>query len=332
VAIDGAILMATKTQLQNAADAAALAGASGLADGSPALATQRAITFAAYNNAVQEDLSPVLITPEDVTFPTETRVRVVTHRTEATGDPLRTYFLRVVDIVRPNTADVSAVAMAEISDICSSDCVKPWAPPDRWDDVNGNGEYDEGEPYDPVDTGYLPPDDVGVQIVLKLGNPNQAIEPGHFFAVDFPPLGGDEAPITGADQYREWIATCSPYDVSPGDSLKLEPGNMVGPTIQGIRELFDLDPNAYWDEEEGTVMGSDWGLSPRVVKVAFYDPTRAPDPGKNYIHITKVGAFFLESLGPASAVTARFMQIATQGVPCDEDAPPSFLKGYRLVE
>ena len=35
-----------------------------------------------------------------------------------------------------------------------------------------------------------------------------------------------------------------------------------------------------WDEATDTVMGSDWGLSPRVAKVAFYDPTRPPDPGR----------------------------------------------------
>ncbi|MDM7914432.1 MAG: pilus assembly protein TadG-related protein, partial [Candidatus Eisenbacteria bacterium] len=169
LAIDGAILMTTKTQLQNAADAAALAGASGLIS-SQELATQRAIEYAAFNRAVRVGLEPVVITEEDVSFPEPDRIRVVTHRTTASGDPLRTYFLRLADPDSPNTADVSAVAVAAFGPICGTDCVKPWAMPDRWDDVNGNGMYDPGEPYDPVITGYMPPMDVGARILLKVGS------------------------------------------------------------------------------------------------------------------------------------------------------------------
>jgi Flp pilus assembly protein TadG len=75
LAIDGSIMMTTKTQLQNAADAAALAGASGLGEGgSQALATERAINTAAQNDAVRETRVPVVITESDVTFPTYTRI------------------------------------------------------------------------------------------------------------------------------------------------------------------------------------------------------------------------------------------------------------------
>jgi Flp pilus assembly protein TadG len=332
VAIDGVILMTTKTQLQNAADSAALAGASGLAEGSQAVATDRAIRFAGFNSAVEESLSPVVITDADVTFPAAGQVRVETHRTAATGDPLRTYFLRLIDLARPNTADVRAVAVAEARDMCGSDCLKPWAVPDRWDDVNGNGIYDEGEPYDPVTTGYLPPDDIGVPIILKIGNPQQSAEPGHFFPIDLPPLGKGENPETGGDIYREWIATCCPWSVAIGDSLQLEPGNMVGPTIQGIVDLIALDPNAYWDDGLNTVMGSDFGQSPRVIKVPYFDPSIPPSAGRDLVHVSKIGAFFLEGTGPGSQVTARFMRLASPGQPCPPGAGPSFVVGFTLVE
>ena len=46
ISIDGAILLTTKGQLQNAADSAALAGASALLEGDQALAVNRAIEFA----------------------------------------------------------------------------------------------------------------------------------------------------------------------------------------------------------------------------------------------------------------------------------------------
>src|SRR5512139_292943 len=83
IAVDGAILMASKTELQSAADAAALAGASGLLTGSPDEAVQRAIDFAGFNRAVEQNHTPVVITAEDVSFPESDVVRVRTHRTAA---------------------------------------------------------------------------------------------------------------------------------------------------------------------------------------------------------------------------------------------------------
>ena len=331
VAIDGVILMTTKTQLQGAADAAALAGASGLMHSEDEAIT-RAIEFAAFNSAVQESLSPVIITEDDIAFPSTTRIRVTTHRTAATGDPLRTYFLRLVDLLHPNTADISAVATAELMEICGTDCLKPWGVPDRWDDVNGNGEWDEGEPYDPIGTGYLPPDDVGVSIILKIGNPQQSPQPGHFLPICFPPLGGSVPPETGGDIYREWIRECCPWTVEIGDSLQIEPGNMVGPTMQAVSDLVNQDPTAYWDEGTNTVRGSAFGRSPRVILVPYIDPSRPPDPGRQVVHVTKIGAFFLEGVGQNNSIYARFMQLATQGEPCDPDDPPSFIVGVVLVE
>lgn len=328
VAIDGVILMTSKTQLQNAADAAALAGASGLVS-SQAEAVQRAIDFAGFNRAVQDTMAPVGITAADVSFPTPNQCRVVTHRTAATGDPLRTYFLRVVDLARPNTADMTAVATAELIPICGTDCLKPWAVPDRWDDLNANEEWDEGEPYDPEGTGYMPPEDVGVQITLKWGTPSQSLEPGHFLPIDFPPLPAH--PLTGGDNYRTWISECEPFPVQVGDSLSVEPGNMVGPTSQGMDAMLARDPDAEWDEDTNTVINSAFPVSPRVIKVPFYDPSRPPRTGRNYVFVVKIGAFFLEE-AHGHEVTARFMQLATPGTPCDPNAPTGFMIGFALVE
>ena len=50
--IDGAMLMATKNQLQAAADAAALAGASGRVAGAQTTATPPALRFASVNQAL----------------------------------------------------------------------------------------------------------------------------------------------------------------------------------------------------------------------------------------------------------------------------------------
>jgi Flp pilus assembly protein TadG len=366
LAIDGPIMMTTKTQLQNAADAAALAGAS-IMDNSEDAARERARVFAEANYAVQDTLRPVIIDPDvDVTFPEVDgvkRIRVTTHRTEATGDPLRTYFLRVPFLSNTNTADVKAVAAAEMIDICSVQCVKPWAIPDRWDDangdgfftygepftdMNGNGLYDSGEPYtdengngfrdpdefyDPIITGYLAPGDVGTDLTMHSTQSPGEIAPGHYFSINLPPLGDpDQAPLTGGDWYREFIATCAPFYVAPGDSVQLEPGKMVGPTIQGIRDLIAQDPDAYWDPVTKTVEGSAFGLSPRIALVPFFDPLFPPVQGRNYVKITKIGAFFMESVGPQSQVNARFIKVSAPGKPCDPPSTGSFLVGIHLVE
>jgi hypothetical protein len=333
LAIDGAILMATKTQLQAAADAAALAAASGILDGSKSTAIQRGIDYASHNNAFKETMSPVVITAEDISFPEPDVVRVFTHRTAASGDPLRTFFVRVIN-PGSKTADMSAVAAARAFDVCSSRCLKPWAIPDRWDDANGNGVYDEGETYDPDGTGYLAPRDVGTSVELKVGNPQQAISPGVFYPINFPPLDDEsgEAPLTGASWYEQWISGCEPYVVGVNDRLQIEPGNMVGPTVHGMEDLFALDPGARWDPGTKTVVDSDYGLSPRIGLVPFFDPTLPPSSGRNYVTVTKIGAFFIESVGPGSKVMGRFIQITFQGAPCPGGLGTSFIKGIVLVE
>jgi len=333
LAIDGAVLMTTRTQLNNAADAAALAGASGLVDGGEDEAIARAIDFAAYNDAYEVANDPVVITAEDVTFPGNDIVRVRTHRTAATGDPLRTFFLKVIDPTG-DTADMTAVAAARAYDVCSARCMKPWAIPDRWDDANGNGQWDAGEAYDPDATGYVVPTDLGATITLKVGNPQQAITPGIFYPVDFPPINNPDgdSPLTGGNWYEEWISGCAPFLVGVGDQLQLEPGNMVGPTAHGMEDLVDQDAGAYWDAASQTVKGSAFGVSPRIGLVPFFDPTLPPASGRHYVTVSKVGAFFIEAVS-AGQVTGRFIQITAQGNPCETRGLGSGLvKGIVLVQ
>jgi hypothetical protein len=334
LAIDGAVLLTARTQLHNAADAAALAGASGLLDGGPSVATDRAIRFASLNNAVEEGLSTVQITAEDISFPEPGVIRVRTHRTEATGDALRTFFLRVVNPSTGDHADISATSAARVYDICGARCLKPWAVPDRWEDTNGNGVYDDGEYYEKDATGYTEALDVGTQIVLKVGEPQGTIESGVFFPINFPPLDtGQGKPETGAKVYWDWIMGCAPYLVNNGDRLMIEPGNMTGPTHHGMEELTAMDPHAYWDAFSETVSGSAYARSPRIALVPFFDPTLPPTSGRNWVNITKIGAFFIERLHPNGEVTGRFVQVTAQGTPCgNKELGNSMVKGIALVE
>lgn len=106
---------------------------------------------------------------------------------------------------------------------------------------------------------------------------------------------------------------------------------MVGPTIQGVNDLIALDPTAYWDTATNTIAGSAYGLSPRAIKVAFFDPTSPPQSGRNWVHVAKIGAFFLESVQPGNEIVARFTLITSPGAPCPPGAPPSFIKTIYLT-
>ncbi|MEW6749876.1 MAG: pilus assembly protein TadG-related protein [Candidatus Latescibacterota bacterium] len=350
LSIDVGTLTLTKTQLQNAADAGALAAASALGNsGSQSLATARALEFAAYNEALVtsggtgfNQRAPATITAADVTFPEPGRVRVQTHRTAATGDPLRTYFLRAVNPSGGLTG-TTARASAGFFWVCDVGCLKPWSAPDRWYDADESGTYNPDpdtnpdEFYDPIATGYNE-NDVGAQITLKLGNGNNG-EFGQFwyYAIDYPPIG-EGTPIPGADQYREWIAGCVDPSVSvgPGDTLQVEPGNMVGPTRQGVEDVIALDPGAYWDPVNKEVVGSAYAVSPRVVKATFFDPAigvRDDLSGRKYVVVRDIMVFFLEGQGGGGEVLGRFIRTgAPDGEPCADQSNPTFLYKVSLTE
>ena len=56
-----------------------------------------------------------------------------------------------------------------------------------------------------------------------------------------------------------------------GDLLLMEPGNMVGPTMDGIDDLIAKDPDAYWDDYNDKPVSTK-SPSPRVVAIPLYDP------------------------------------------------------------
>lgn len=357
--MDIGMIALTKIQLQNAADAAALAGASALINGDQDEARRRAIAVAGENLAWRDGFDPVVIVDGDVTFPTSTRVRVETHRTEATGDALRTFFIRTINTGENRLANARAVAEAEIYDVCGGPCFMPFAPVDRWDELHGpgyvDGEYDHGEPfndsnangqyevgepftdengngirdpeepYDPVGTGYRPPNDVGLRVTLERGHGNNHYEPSLYFLIC---LYCQDTSCGGRD-IEEDIKECCDRIISLGDVLDAKHGGTVGPAIKhGVEELIGRDPNAYWDGASNSVQGSTYGTSPRVVKIALFDP-RSQD--HEHVIVSNLGAFFLENVTGGGKVTGRYMGLITQGEPCAGEGEPTWLSGLHLV-
>jgi hypothetical protein len=85
----------------------------------------------------------------------------------------------------------------------------------------------------------------------------------------------------GADFYRENIYGCNQTHVQPGDMMIQEPGNMAGPTLQGIQDLIAKDPNARWNSSLKKVENSAFGISPRVAPIPLYDPAKYAVAKKN---------------------------------------------------
>ena len=335
--IDYGIMWTARRQAQNSADAAAMAGAISLAYvdfDDQAQARQAALDVAILNNIWGTDPD---ITPADVTFPvcppgspgagTNSCIRVDVFRNQrAGGNPLPVFFGRLVGV--PNQG-VQATATAEALFGNTTDCVKPFAIPDRWDEFrddqgpagwsetdtferyerDGETVLSPADAYDP-DGGFSPQSvtlgggDYGRYLELKAGNPSGAIAPGLYHPVVINP---DEGP--GGANYRDNIATCDPTLIGPGTVLEAEPGNMVGPTAQGMRDLIALDPYAQWDPNlngigRGGIRGGCMGngscaLSPRVVAIPVYNPD-AYDAGRAsgriVFEIVKVLGFFVDEM------------------------------------
>jgi hypothetical protein len=112
-----------------------------------------------------------------------------------------------------------------------------------------------------------------------------------------------------------------------------EPGNMMGPTIQGVQMLLDQDPSAYWN---GDRVVSTLGKSPRVFPIPLYDPDVYQDGktngrGADLVSRNWIG-FFVETIS-GNEVSGRLVPIT--GV-IDANAGPApegvFPRAIRLVK
>ena len=146
---DYGVMWVSRRQAQNSADAGALSGAISLAFDSSTdqdAARVKAIALARRNRVWAQEPD---VTNADVTFPPcppgapglpDTCVKVDVFRNQrAGGSPLPVFFSRLVGLTNQG---VRATATAQIITGDTTDCLKPWAILDRWD------EYDT-TPMDP---------------------------------------------------------------------------------------------------------------------------------------------------------------------------------------
>jgi hypothetical protein len=290
LAIDVGMFMTARSQAQNSADAGALAGAVALyfddydnrSAGGPAV--QNAVTASKENDVISADVD---VLPSDVTFPLSpaglnNRVRVHVYRTAARSNPIPTLMGRFFGVERVN---IDAVATAEASPANAMTCVKPFTIPDRWIEKQDPGGWDPlNSTYDYADnkgvtlanpdiyipatdkvnyTGYNAERDKGMQLVIRAGTGNN-VAPSFYFSYAI-------AGVSGADEYRWNIANCNTTIMEWDDLLEAEPGDMVGPTMDGVDDLIAKDPGATWDSVNNRV-DTTMTPSPRVVGIPLYDP------------------------------------------------------------
>ena len=357
LAIDVGMLMTARNQAQNSADAGALAGATALVFDSydDRSATGPAVTSARSAATLNQVMaSNVSVNVEDVQFPTDpsgepNRVQVFVRRTASRGNAVSNL---IAGYFGMPTSDIGAVATAEASLANAATCVKPWAIPDKWREVQ-NPEWDETDQYDVFQrngqqvTGtrlanpdvYIGPEsadytgfrsnrtgpDFGRQITLKVGNPNMAISASHFYPISLP--GGE-----GGSWYEENIAGCWPGTMEIGDRVPVEPGNMVGPTGHGTDVLINRDPSAYWDNAQRRVVSS-YARSPRIIVIPAFDPDeyeRSRTHGNVDIVVSNLLAFFVERMN-GNDVVGRLVPFT--GLRRGTDIPSgAFLRTIRLVQ
>ena len=349
LAIDVGMFLEARTQAQNSADAGALAGVTALvynswSDRTASGPAVQSTLSAAHQNTVMMGVPSVQ--PSDVTFPTDpsgvaNRVRVNVYRTASRGNPVTTLIGPLLGIP---TIDIAATATAEASPAGGMTCVKPFIIPDKWientnppwnintstyDHYDNRGNvlpiHDDYDPY----MGYSMADK-GTILVLRAGSGSN-IQPTFYFSWSMP---GNTTGEIGGDWYRDNIANCNTTVIYPGDVAIQEPGNMEGPTIQGLQGLWDRDPNARWDDVNNTYI-SDQHPSPRVFPIPLYNPDQydyGKKTGRNAtLNVTGFIGFFLDHIS-GNAAYGRIFPIT--GVSAATSPTPTAPLAYviRLVQ
>lgn len=358
--IEVGYMYTVRHELQRSADSGALAGASAFTTGDwndtsmapeapRGIADARAREYASKDKVLQTTLDPA--TEVAVSFPPlpegKDRIRVDTSRT------VDLFFARIFGMW---TRTITAYAVAEAAVVQQKlPCIKPWGIPFPWEDVDGDKLYDPTETvYNMCPEGTFLPDNnsfcQGTPLILKVGTPSGKPdqpdlasvqqEPGHFFALDFG---------SGGHTYGEIIKGTCPDNaiISVGDEIPLEPGNMVGPTYQGVTSdtdsLVNQDPTSHWNDtlnlpESDLYHGNNWMYSPRVVRIPIYDPRIAISNGKDSMVVAAFAGFWVEKcekFGNQGTVYGRFIPGSAFGETAGPNPGPTAgpsLKTIRLVE
>ncbi len=273
LAVDVGSMYQERRHVQTVADSAALAGAQDLPE-EPGEAVQTAIAYAALNGVTITESDVVL---SNTYLPSDSPFEFDTIRVNPTGIDAQLFFAPVLNI---DSATVNAAATAVAGGPKSMDGVLPWTIP-----LVDYEELTPGELYD-----------------MKVG-PFDKTTSGWFQAMRFD--GG------GSNEFRENIINGCEDEIWVGDWYPVEPGNMAGPTTQGVIQRLDGDTHTFEEVVDPITFAVTNGSCPRIVFIPLIQD-RPANPSED-VQIVKFAIFFIEEVEeedsggqPQSIVSGRF--------------------------
>jgi len=307
--IDMAKVMAAHTQLQNAADAAALAGASAIDPVSgklvPDSVVVRAQQFGGLNQAFVDGPTPVVIDAADVVLVDDHTVKVTARREG--GEAVVTYIAKVFGV---SSLDLHADATAKVEPTGTLTCGV-------------------------VPLGAVPPPGAvfqpGCNNTYILKQAAQGGTTGNYQALQFPSCPDGDCvgtPGGGSNVYRCLLSHGMCCSVSINDVLTPQTGNMSGPTHDAIQARFNLDT----DQRAGICYSAYHGNGQRIVAVPL---TTLPGNGSSTVTVLGFGMFFIQSIpgnGNNSTITGEFINTVVPGTGGALNPGPAVAYSLRLIE
>jgi len=292
---DYGVLWASRRQAQNAADAAALAGAISLGK-NPDFDIARAVAKSIGQSNKVFGLAPNITLgsgdsvdeKEDISFPlcptgspgagTKSCIRVNVYRNEV-KDALPTFFGKLFG---QQSQGVKATATAEILSANSTDCLKPWAVVDKWSEhypVNPapwtiDSTFDKYDKKGDVDPKYVPPDEYIAPTADDFGSGFHPFNDDGTFSSDYGlELWLKVGAKTDFDFATGWFAALALEDSTGGKDYKNNIKNCVGTTYTIGDELpINTEPGEkVGPTKQGTKTDADSII--QQDPGAYWDPT-----------------------------------------------------------
>lgn len=317
LAVDMGLLYGAKNSAQNAADAAALAGAYTFlnpAASQPGAAQQAAIAVAGTNQVWGQ---AVKLTTANVSVDASTQeVTVQVPRTGAQGVPA--IFGGVLGLLH---YDVVASATAQAAPFAAgSVCLRPIFVPNTILSLETPSQACSDGQVLLDASGHLTAwaaTQIGRLENIRPTSPTGSLAPGQFYSLDFTGNGANGYRCTLGSTQLSDCGVNPPLEVC-GSSYSTEAGNMVGPTKQGIQTLLGptpdvwLGPGAYLHAD-----GSITNASPQLIAAPVWNDCCAGcqiGPGSNTVPIIGFSSWFVEGISSGQpGVAANFMGSAGCG-------------------
>jgi len=290
--VDVGALYLTRNRLVNACDAAALAGAKELPDGQAEIVARQ---YLLSNNLTTEEID------------NNTLISISTNNKIINVQTTRNVSYTFARILGFTSGDVKAEAAAVYGPVSAASGITPFAVPDQ--ELVFNKQY-----------------------VLKEGS-GESVDDGSKIHGNFGALalGG-----TGADKYEENLKYGYDSEINVGDMVTVgevvetEPGNMSGPTYDGVTYRMNKCTHGCTPQDYKT-------HCERIILVPVFDPSTL-DQGRDDVLIVGFASFLLEGVngtGNESEVTGTFLQMAPPpagSYDINPDAPDYGLRAAKLVE